>query len=105
MRGCYNVSGATAPARAALNHKPATIADSNNCTQRRDRDRFIDFLNHTHGSLLFMVFARDLFALFLPSLVRDEKEEREGQRQVRQTHNRVPVCLFVPRKCGTPGAT
>jgi hypothetical protein len=43
--------------------------------------RFIDFLNHTHGSLLFMVFARDLFALFLPSLVRDEKEEREGQRQ------------------------
>jgi hypothetical protein len=81
MRGCYNVSAATAPARAALNHKPATIADSNNCTQRRDRDRFIDFLNHTHGSLLFMVFARDLFALFLPSLVRDEKEEREGQRK------------------------
>jgi len=25
MRGCYNVSGATAPARAALNHKRATI--------------------------------------------------------------------------------
>jgi hypothetical protein len=47
-----------------------------------------------------MVFARDLFALFLPSLVRDEKEEREGQRQVAQTHNRVPVCLFVPESAG-----